>query len=129
MLEAFSYVIVSGDGTVALSRPGLLRAWPRLRRWVETERAGPAMPASINTAVRHWIENGRRDADLFQGSRLEQALSWAATGRRSVTPTPFEQDFLQRGRQAGRDRRSLTPAEWDRYRGGAPYQDVCRRTP
>ncbi|MEV5329025.1 protein kinase family protein [Nonomuraea sp. NPDC052634] len=25
--------------------------------------------------------------------------------------------------------RTLTPAEWDRYLGGAPYQDVCRRAP
>ncbi|MGP3931257.1 WD40 repeat domain-containing serine/threonine protein kinase [Nonomuraea sp. KM88] len=111
VLDAFSYVIVSNDGTVALSRPGLLRAWPRLRRWVEAERDGLAMLNSVNVAARDWAENGRRDADVLQGSRLEQALSWAATGRRHVTLTPFEQDFLRAGTHLTRRRarrRTLT---------------------
>jgi WD40 repeat protein len=104
VLDAFSYVIVSGDGTVSLSRPGLLRAWPRLRRWVDADRDGLAMLNSVNAAARHWAENGRRDADVLQGSRLEQALSWAATGRRHVTLTPFEQDFLRAGTDLTRRR-------------------------
>ncbi|TDC05730.1 hypothetical protein E1267_18680 [Nonomuraea longispora] len=111
VLDAFSYVIVSGDDTVALSRPGLLRAWPRLRMWVDADRDGLAMLNSVNAAARHWAGNGRRDADLLQGSRLEQALSWAATGRRRVTLTPFEQDFLRAGTQLTRRRvrrRTLT---------------------
>jgi WD40 repeat protein len=111
VLGAFSYVIASGDGTVSLSRPGLLRAWPRLRMWVDADRTGLAMLNSVNAAARHWAENGRRDADVLQGSRLEQALSWAATGRRHVTLTPFEQDFLRAGTDLTRRRarrRTLT---------------------
>ncbi|MFI6734912.1 hypothetical protein ACIBI9_18445 [Nonomuraea sp. NPDC050451] len=97
VLDAFSYVIVTDDGTVSLSRPGLLRAWPRLRTWVDADRGGLAILNGINAAARHWAENGRRDGDVLQGSRLEHALSWAATGRRHVTLTPFEQDFLRAG--------------------------------
>ncbi|MEV4107955.1 WD40 repeat domain-containing serine/threonine protein kinase [Nonomuraea sp. NPDC049695] len=111
VLDAFSYVISNGDGTVALSRPGLLRAWPRLRMWVEADRDGLALLNGINTAARHWAENGRRDADVLQGSRLEQALSWATTGRRHVTLTPFERDFLRAGTELTRRRsrrRTLT---------------------
>ncbi|GAA3226008.1 WD40 repeat domain-containing serine/threonine protein kinase [Nonomuraea helvata] len=111
VLDAFSYVIANGDGTVALSRPGLLRAWPRLRMWVEADRDGLALLNGINTAARHWAENGRRDADVLQGSRLEQALSWAATGRRHVTLTPFERDYLRAGTELTRRRarrRTLT---------------------
>ncbi|MEV1179298.1 serine/threonine-protein kinase, partial [Nonomuraea sp. NPDC049784] len=111
VLDAFSYVIGNGHGTVSLSRPGLLRAWPRLRMWVDADRDGLAMLNSVNAAARHWAENGRRDADVLQGSRLEQALSWAATGRRHVTLTPFEQDFLRAGTELTRRRarrRTLT---------------------
>ncbi|MBB5785230.1 WD40 repeat domain-containing serine/threonine protein kinase [Nonomuraea jabiensis] len=111
VLEAFSYVIADRDGSVALSRPGLLRAWPRLRMWVDADRDGLAMLNAVNAAARHWAGNGRRDADALQGSRLEQALSWAATGRRHVTLTPLERDFLRAGTELTRRRarrRTLT---------------------
>ncbi|MBB5780431.1 serine/threonine-protein kinase [Nonomuraea jabiensis] len=104
ILEAFSYVVTTRDGSVALARPGLLRAWPRLRTWMEAERAGLEMLDQINAAARHWEEHGRRDGDVLQGSRLEQALSWAATGRRHLTLTPFERDFLRAGTELTRRR-------------------------
>ncbi|MFG6192556.1 protein kinase [Nonomuraea sp. JJY05] len=107
ILEAFSYVVTTRDGSVALARPGLLRAWPRLRTWMEAERAGLAMLDEINAAARHWEEHGRRDGDVLQGSRLEQALSWAATGRRHLTLTPFERDFLRAGTELTRRRARL----------------------
>ncbi|MFI7632846.1 protein kinase [Nonomuraea sp. NPDC049400] len=114
ILEAFSYVVAVKDDSVALSRPGLLRAWPRLRMWVDADRAGLAVLSQINVAARHWDEHGRRDGDVLQGTRLEEALSWAATGRRHLTLTPFERDFLRAGteltRKRGRRRRLVTTA-------------------
>ncbi|WP_214320491.1 WD40 repeat domain-containing serine/threonine-protein kinase [Nonomuraea sediminis] len=97
ILRAFSYVVTTKDEAVALSRPALLRAWPRLRMWVDADRDGLAVLGQISAAARHWADHGRRDGDLLQGSRLEEALSWAATGRRNVTLTPRERDFLQAG--------------------------------
>ncbi|WP_177227360.1 WD40 repeat domain-containing serine/threonine protein kinase [Nonomuraea pusilla] len=111
ILAAFAYVVAHGGGEVSLSRPALLRAWPRLRAWVEAERAGLAVLAQISGAARQWDEHGRKDGDLFQGSRLETALNWAATGRRHVTLTPRERDFLQAGTALTRRRarrRALT---------------------
>ncbi|MBT2232172.1 serine/threonine-protein kinase [Nonomuraea sp. NEAU-A123] len=111
ILRMFSYVVVTDDESVALSRPALLRAWPRLRMWVDADREGLAVLGQITSAARHWTDNGRRDGDLLQGSRLEQALSWAATGRRHVTLTPRERDFLQAGTALTRKRnrrRALT---------------------
>ncbi|MEV1176868.1 WD40 repeat domain-containing protein, partial [Nonomuraea sp. NPDC049784] len=114
ILEAFSYVVAIKDDSVALSRPGLLRAWPRLRMWVNADRAGLAALSEINAAARHWDEHGRRDGDVLQGSRLEEALSWAATGRRHLTLTPFERDFLRAGteltKRRGRRRKLITTA-------------------
>jgi WD40 repeat protein/predicted Ser/Thr protein kinase len=111
ILRAFSYVVTTKDTSVALSRPALLRAWPRLRMWVDADRDGLAVLGRISAAARHWSDNGKRDGDLLQGSRLEQALSWAATGRRHVTLTPVERDFLRAGTELTRKRtrrRTLT---------------------
>ncbi|MER6948708.1 serine/threonine-protein kinase [Nonomuraea sp. NPDC000554] len=107
VLRAFAYVVTVENESVALSRPALLRAWPRLRMWVDADREGLAVLSQITSAARHWTEHGRRDGDLLQGSRLEQALSWAATGRRHVTLTPRERDFLQAGTALTRKRTRL----------------------
>ncbi|MEV0145949.1 MULTISPECIES: WD40 repeat domain-containing serine/threonine protein kinase [unclassified Nonomuraea] len=104
VLRAFSYVVSSDGTSVELSRPALLRAWPRLRMWVDADRDGLAVLGEITRAARHWAEHGRRDADLLQGSRLEQALRWAATSRRHVTLTPRERDYLQAGTDLTRRR-------------------------
>jgi WD40 repeat protein len=113
ILKAFSYLVTQQDDAVRLSRPALLRAWPRLRIWVDGDRDGLAVLARISDAARHWDDNGRKDADLLQGSRLDEALTWAATGRRHITLTPRERDFLAAGTGLARRRvrrRRLTTA-------------------
>ncbi|MET9336618.1 serine/threonine-protein kinase [Nonomuraea sp. NPDC003804] len=113
ILRAFSYLVTERDGMVALSRPALLRAWPRLRGWVDADRAGLAVLTELSAAARQWADHGRRDGDLLQGSRLESVLSWAATGRKHVTLTPTERDYLRAGTELTRKRarrRRLTTA-------------------
>ncbi|WP_433415366.1 WD40 repeat domain-containing serine/threonine protein kinase [Microtetraspora malaysiensis] len=104
ILRVFSYLVSEKDGAVGLTRPALLRAWPRLRMWVEADRDGLALLGQIATAARYWAENGRRDGDLLQGSRLEGALSWAATRRKHLSLTQRERDFLTAGTSLARKR-------------------------
>ncbi|MCK2220384.1 serine/threonine-protein kinase [Actinomadura sp. ATCC 31491] len=113
ILRAFSYLVTQQDDAVRLSRPALLRAWPRLRIWVDDDRDGLAVLGRISEAARQWDDHGRKDGDLLQGSRLDQALTWAATGRRHITLTPRERDFLAAGTGLARRRvrrRRLTTA-------------------
>ncbi|YCK38473.1 WD40 repeat domain-containing serine/threonine protein kinase [Actinomadura sp. ATCC 39365] len=114
ILQVFSYLVTQKDEAVALSRPALLRAWPRLRVWVDGDRDGLAVLGQLSDAARQWAHNGRKDGDLLQGSRLDQALTWAATGRRHITLTPLERDFLAAGtgltRRRVRRRRLTTAA-------------------
>ncbi|UBU16069.1 WD40 repeat domain-containing serine/threonine protein kinase [Nonomuraea gerenzanensis] len=93
VLAAFPY-LVSDTDPVRLLRPALPLAWPRLRAWIEADRDGLAVHRRISTAAGRWQEHGRKDADLFSGSTLDHALSWAAAGRRNITLTPAERDFL-----------------------------------
>ncbi|MFC7384681.1 protein kinase domain-containing protein [Sphaerisporangium rhizosphaerae] len=114
VLDVFSYLVTTRDDDMRLSRPALVQAWPRLRSWVGDEREGLPAHEAINSAARHWNDHGRREADVLQGSRLEAALRWAATGRRHLTLGGLERDFLDacnaavRGRV--RRRRLLTAA-------------------
>ncbi|MFD0660531.1 nSTAND1 domain-containing NTPase [Thermocatellispora tengchongensis] len=114
ILEVFGYMLAERDGEVRLARPALLRAWPRLRSWVEAERDGLPVLAGLSRAAREWEANGRRDADLLQGSRLEAARDWAAAGRRHLTLTPLERDYLAEAgrlvRRRSNRRRLLTMA-------------------
>ncbi|MGI5162569.1 protein kinase domain-containing protein [Microbispora sp. CA-102843] len=94
VLEVFGYLLIGRGDDIVLTRPALVQAWPRLRAWVDDERAGLPVHDSIRTAARHWHEHGRREGEVFQGSRLDTALRWAATGRRHIVLNPLERDFL-----------------------------------
>ncbi|MCW2877284.1 MAG: Serine/threonine protein kinaselike protein [Sphaerisporangium sp.] len=114
VLQVFSYVLSRRDGEVSLARPALLRAWPRLRSWTAEERDGLTAHAGIRTQARQWAGQDRRDGDLLQGSRLDAAVHWAATGRRHLSLNPLERDFLDAStaltRRRARRRRLLTLA-------------------
>ncbi|MGC5011739.1 WD40 repeat domain-containing serine/threonine protein kinase [Streptosporangium sp. DT93] len=97
LLKVFAYLVTHDEREVWLSRPALPQAWPRLRMWVRANRDGLAVHRGILTAARRWQTQGRRDGDLFQGSSLENAMHWAATGRRNITLSPMERDFLEAG--------------------------------
>ncbi|TDD93008.1 WD40 repeat domain-containing serine/threonine-protein kinase [Actinomadura rubrisoli] len=93
-----------------IATPALLRAWPRLRDWVEAERSGLAVHQELVAAIRLWDAHGRKPGDLFQGTRLDRALSWAVSGRRRLTVSTAEQRFLDAGRAASRRRSTVRTA-------------------
>ncbi|MBT2232168.1 WD40 repeat domain-containing serine/threonine protein kinase [Nonomuraea sp. NEAU-A123] len=104
ILEVFAYLVITRGDDITLARPALVQAWPRLRSWVGDERDGLPMHDMIRTGARHWNAHGRREGDVFQGSRLETALRWAATGRRHLTLSKLERDFLDACNAATRNR-------------------------
>ncbi|WP_066949243.1 WD40 repeat domain-containing serine/threonine protein kinase [Microtetraspora fusca] len=102
--KVFSYLLATRGDSILLARPALVQAWPRLRSWFTDERDGLPAHAALHAAAVHWNDHGRLPADLLQGSRLEDALRWAATGRRHLTLTKRERDFLDASNAAGRQR-------------------------
>ncbi|MGI5287526.1 hypothetical protein ACQEVF_29890 [Nonomuraea polychroma] len=93
-----------GAGTVMIPHAALLRAWPRLREWLDGERDGLAVHRDLARAARRWEAGGRREAELLQGEPLDRALAWAASGRRRVTLNMGEQTFLDAAMARGRRR-------------------------
>ncbi|MEZ0071009.1 serine/threonine-protein kinase [Planotetraspora sp. GP83] len=105
-------LLVREGDTMSLASAALLRAWPRLREWIEADRAGLRVHRQLSEAARLWDENGRRPGDLYHGTSLDNALGWAATGRQHVTLNLLESAFLDAsaalGRLRARRRRQVT---------------------
>ncbi|MDP9840882.1 WD40 repeat protein [Streptosporangium lutulentum] len=97
LLRAFAPFLSHDDQEIWLSRPALPQAWPRLRMWVRANRDGLVVHRGILTAARRWQTQGRADGDLLRGGGLESATHWAATGRRAITLSLVERDFLKAG--------------------------------
>ncbi|GAA3552627.1 hypothetical protein GCM10022419_036240 [Nonomuraea rosea] len=94
----------AGGETLTITHAALLRAWPRLREWLDGERGGLPVHRDLARAARRWEAGGRREAALFRGEPLDRALAWAAGGRRRVTLSAGEQTFLDAGIARVRER-------------------------
>ncbi|MDH2390591.1 hypothetical protein QCN29_17690 [Streptomyces sp. HNM0663] len=67
------------DDTVVMTHEVLIRAWPRLRDWIEHDRNGNLVRQDLEEAAALWEQAGREAAALYRGNRLEAALAWAET--------------------------------------------------
>jgi WD40 repeat protein len=62
--------------TVEVAHEALIRTWPRLRAWVDTNRDKLRSRAAVLQAKAEWEQNGRRDDMLLPaGLQLERARS------------------------------------------------------
>lgn len=82
VVQAFGSLLLVTGGQFVLTRPALLRAWPRLRGWLDAERDGLRTHHRIRQAARTWAEHGHRRADVLSGAHLDEAVRWATSGAR-----------------------------------------------
>ncbi len=94
-----SRLVTSDEGSFDLAHEALIRAWPRLRGWLEEDRAGQRLGRHLTAASAEWDDLGRPDSELYSGVRLEAALEWAT--RPTALPTALEQEFLDASRERG----------------------------
>ena len=60
---------------VDVSHEALIRGWPRLRGWIEEDRAGLRMHRRLTDAAQEWHKS-RDESALYRGARLSQAVEW-----------------------------------------------------
>ncbi|HKS44560.1 MAG TPA: hypothetical protein VJT49_05490 [Amycolatopsis sp.] len=65
--------------SVEITHEALLHAWPRLRRWIEGDRAGNLLRQRLEEDARAWDREGRDSSPLYRGARLDHAKQWAST--------------------------------------------------
>ncbi|MFI9383552.1 protein kinase [Kutzneria sp. NPDC052558] len=83
-----------------LAHEALLSAWPRLRDWIDEDRAGLVQHRRFAEAVQAWVESGEQADDLYRGVRLATLTSWLESAGGRVRLHPVEQDFLARSSAA-----------------------------
>ena len=86
-------LVTLDDGSAEVAHEALIRAWPRLRRWLDEDRAGIRAHRQLSDAARVWNAGGREVSDLYRGARLAGALELAHAGRGELNAT--ERAFLE----------------------------------
>ncbi|MBL1090498.1 MULTISPECIES: nSTAND1 domain-containing NTPase [Streptomyces] len=72
-------LLTRDQDTVVMTHEVLIRAWPRLRGWIEHDRSGNLVRQDLEEAAELWEQADREAAALYRGNRLEAALAWAET--------------------------------------------------
>ncbi|MGH2941267.1 MAG: TIR domain-containing protein [Solirubrobacteraceae bacterium] len=67
----------TGQDVVDVSHEALIRGWPRLQRWIDTDRAGLLTHRRLTDAALEWNLLNRDPASLYRGTRLTTATEWA----------------------------------------------------
>lgn len=112
-ITAFTAAGVLVHEPTGVRPPGsaVLRAWQRLREWVEADHDGLRIHRQLGEAAGAWEQHGRRADDLYHGTALRHALGWAATSPGSLRLSLLERQFLDASRAAdsrrARRRRTL----------------------
>lgn len=96
------------EPTVEIAHEALIRRWPRLRSWLDDDRAGLLVLRHLTASAITWDEADRDPSELYRGSRLTTAEEWADEHTDELTP--LERAFLDAGRserdhEADRERR------------------------
>ncbi|MFI6735119.1 hypothetical protein ACIBI9_19510 [Nonomuraea sp. NPDC050451] len=85
------------DRSVQITHEALIRGWPRLRLWLEEDRADLLTRQQLAADAFDWERNGRNPAYLYSGTRLSNAVAL-----RGVDGVAAE--FLAAGRRAAAQR-------------------------
>ncbi|MGW1198490.1 nSTAND1 domain-containing NTPase [Streptomyces sp. NPDC002536] len=93
-LAAARLVVLDG-ATVEVAHEAVIRAWPRLRRWLTDDRDALRTHRRLTTAARTWEDLGRDPGALYRGTQLATARSWARD--RAGALNELESAFLQAG--------------------------------
>ncbi|MBT2401806.1 helix-turn-helix domain-containing protein [Streptomyces sp. ISL-100] len=99
-LDAFvrARLVTADSDAVEITHEALLRAWPRLRGWIGTDRAGLLIHQQLAEAAAEWVRAGRDPGLLYRGTRLAAVQEWAEQTDGRTDLGPYETDFLDASR-------------------------------
>ncbi|MFB7663124.1 helix-turn-helix domain-containing protein [Kitasatospora sp. NPDC056138] len=96
VLDAFvrARLLTADRETVEITHEALLRAWPRLRRWIQVDRTALLGRQQLAEVSAEWVREDRDPALLYRGTRLAAARDWAEEGGRRAELGHVEAEFL-----------------------------------
>ena len=78
-----------------ITHEALIAVWPRLRSWIDVDRAGLRTHRQLTEAALIWQRSRNDPHTLYRGSRLALATEWSRGPRHEVNLNPLERQFLQ----------------------------------
>ncbi|MBB4795964.1 caspase, EACC1-associated type [Streptomyces nodosus] len=106
-LVAARLITLDGD-TAQIAHEALLHAWPRLRRWIDTSRAGLLVQQKLLDAAESWERSGRDPSGLYRGSQLELVRDqFGDPGRSGSRLGQSATEFFTASARAERQRRRV----------------------
>jgi WD40 repeat protein len=97
----------AGEAWIEVSHEALIRAWPRMRAWLDEDRAKLVIHRRVTEATEAWERLGRDEEALYRGPQLAEAESWFR--RYGGDLNRHESDFVQAGiARRERERRRRT---------------------
>lgn len=84
------------DNGVAITHEALVRAWPRLRAWLDLDRDELRTHHRLTEAARAWRDGDREPSILYRDGTLESAQEWAAEHNEDLNT--IEREFLTASR-------------------------------
>ncbi|TCO53665.1 NACHT and WD repeat domain-containing protein [Actinocrispum wychmicini] len=111
VLDAFTdgRLLTRDQDTVTITHEALLRAWPRLRSWIDDDRADNLTRQQLEEAAAGWDREDRDPALLYRGTRLAVArnLVRESPGRLTPVGTAFHAASVHQHARGVRRRRML----------------------
>ncbi|MEU4410209.1 helix-turn-helix domain-containing protein [Streptosporangium sp. NPDC023963] len=99
---AAARLVVVGEQSAEVAHEALIRAWPRLHRWLTDDRANLLTHRRLTDAAHRWQDLRRDSGALYRGAQLAVAGAWAEENPAELNP--LESDFLQASRGLERRR-------------------------
>lgn len=115
ILDAFAArrLLVLNDGGAEMAHDALLRGWPRLRGWLEEDRASWMLHTQLAEDAATWRGHGDDPSFLYRGTQFaavsRAADGWSADPGRYPAITSTERDFLHAA-----DRAAARASRWRR---------------
>jgi len=85
-------LVTSDADAIELAHEAVVRAWPRLRGWLEDDLEGQRTRHHLTQAAEDWASSGYQDSDLYRGTRLAATQEWVTSSQPRLTDV--EQRFL-----------------------------------
>jgi hypothetical protein len=100
-------LLTQGHDTVEITHEAMLHSWPRLRGWIDTDRAGQLIQQNLEDDAREWRQHHWHPSLLYSDIRLEAARAWRARvpgGDLTTTAEAFLTAAIRRQRRNARRR-------------------------
>ena len=85
-------LVTTSVDTATIAHESLVRAWPRLRTWLDEDVEGQRVLQHLQVAADGWDAAGRPDDELYRGARLTTAVEWRECNSQVLSDS--EADFL-----------------------------------